>query len=200
MKESKEVKEVKEVKFKPQVLSINQIAIDKAIELANDKVITFNAIVDYVEEHTDISKVNLKALNEDVMQEFKRAYLEENKAIANVPLSFDKTAYLLNLDIKQLEEMAFIYYENSSNIIIKDGRAVAEKVDVSRYKRMTRSQEENDKLAAVKMLVEALDEVGKFTHVYKSNIQKSLGSFVIHHRGSDSLNLNLALLPRVVKA
>ena len=197
MKEKKEVKEVKEENFKPQVLSINQIAIDKAIELANDKLITFNAIVDYVEEHTDISKVNLKALNEDVMQEFKRAYLEENKAIANVPLSFEKTAYLLNLDTKQLEEMAFIYYENSSNITIEDGKAVAEKVDVSRYKRMTRSQEENDKLAAVKMLVKALDEVGKFTHVYKGNIQKSLGSFVVHHRGSDSLNLNLALLPRV---
>jgi len=200
MKESKEVKEVKEVKFKPQVLSINQIAIDKAIELSNDKLITFNAIVDYVEEHTDISKVDLKALNVDVMAEFQRAYLEENKGIANVPLSFEKTAYLKELDTKQLEEMVFVYYENPSEIYFKDGKAVVEDVDISKYKRFTRSQEENDKVKAVKMLVEALDEVGKFTHIYKSNIQKSLGSFVIHHRGSDSLNLNLALLPRVVKA
>ena len=197
MKEKKE--EVKEENFKPQVLSINQIAIDKAIELANDKLITFNAIVDYVEEHTDISKVDLKALDEDVMAEFKRAYLEENKAIANVPLSFEKTAYLLNLDTKQLEEMAFIYYENSSNITIEDGKAVAEKVDINKYTRFTRSQEENDKLIAVEMLVKALDEVEKHTKVYKGNIQSALGSFVIHHRASDTIGLNLARLPRVAK-
>ena len=170
--------EVKEPKHEPKTLSVNYQAYNQACEFAKDKLTTFEAITDWIASKVDISKVNLEALNKDVSAEFQRAYIEQNSGITNIELSFDKIAYLTELDDTQLKEMIFVFYENASDL---------------------RSQNENDKVEAVTKLIEALDEVAKHTKVYKATIQSALGNFVIHHRGSDSLMLNLALLPRVFK-
>ena len=191
--------EVKEPKHEPKTLSVNYQAYNQACEFAKDKLTTFEAITDWIASKVDISKVNLEALNKDVSAEFKRAYIEQNSGITNIELSFEKIAYLTELDDTQLKEMIFVFYENASDLNFKKGKASAEKIDIKNYTRFTRSQNENDKVEAVTKLIEALDEVAKHTKVYKGTIQQALGNFVLHHRGSDSLMLNLALLPRVFK-
>ena len=185
--------------FKPQQLSVNYTAFNKASIDAKDKLITFNSIIDWIAKEIDISKINLDDLYKDVTTVFQQAYIKENDKLANVPLSYEKTKFLLELDDTQLNEMVFVLYENASDLEFKNNKAIASKIDINKYTRFTRSQNENDKLEAVSKLVEALDDISKHTKVYKGTIQSALGNFVIHNRGSDSLNLNLALLPRVTK-
>ena len=144
--------------------------------------------------------VNYQAYNQAC--EFAKDKLTTFEAITDwiaSKVDISKVNLETELDDTQLKEMIFVFYENASDLNFKKGKASAEKIDIKNYTRFTRSQNENDKVEAVTKLIEALDEVAKHTKVYKGTIQSALGNFVIHHRGSDSLMLNLALLPRVFK-
>ena len=145
--------EVKEkVKFEPKVLSVNYTAFNKASEDANLKLVTFNAILNWIGKEIDISKINLDELYKDVTTVFKDAYVKENKGLANVPLSYEKTKFLLEMDDSQLIEMVFVLEQNSSELEIKTGKVFASKIDIDKYTRFTKSQNENDKLEAMEQL------------------------------------------------
>ena len=189
---------MKKEELKPEKLSFNVNAYNKAVLLHKEKVEVFELIVAWISKEINIETIKLKDLYKDATTVFQREYVKKNKGLANVSLSYSKCKFLLEMDDSELNELIFILEQNPSELIFKNNKLVLNSVSTETFTRFTVSEHQNKMVRVAKELTDVLDKVSEFEHVYLGSIPKAISGFLIHNQRTNRLEFNVTRLKRVI--
>ncbi|MDB2493193.1 hypothetical protein N9X15_03450 [Flavobacteriaceae bacterium] len=154
--------------FKKKVITINNEGLKQAEKVAEAKITLLQAAIDEAKKHVTID--DLKAFGEDFISYATKKIIDKNKSLRELNLSPDKVLSLLEIDLNKLYNIQVEFEENKTKVYFdKDGSPFT-KVDKEQFISWTKNEEENKRLEAFQYLIVSLEEIQKYTHVYKGEI------------------------------
>ena len=155
--------------FKKRVIHESKEAIRQAEALAQDKINILKSAVAQAENHIEITY--LKAFCDDFIGYTTQKILDKNKGLKDLNLTTDKVLNLLDIDLKHLYDLKVLFEENQTKILFDKNGKPFTKIDKNLYTRYTKNDEENEKVKAIQTLINALEGMEKFVHIYKGQVQ-----------------------------
>ena len=154
--------------FKKKVISISNEGLKQAEKVAEAKITLLQAAIDEAKKHVNID--DLKAFSEGFISYATKKIIDKNKSLRELNLSPDKVLSLLEIDLNKLYNIQVEFEENKTKVYFdKDGSPFT-KVDKEQFISWTKNEEENKRLEAFQYLIVSLEEIQKYTHVYKGEI------------------------------
>ena len=162
--------------FKKRVIHESKEAIRQAEALAQDKINILKSAVAQAENHIEITY--LKAFCDDFIGYTTQKILDKNKGLKDLNLTTDKVLNLLDIDLKHLYDLQLLFEENQTKIYFDKNSKPFTKIDKNLYTRYTKNDEENEKVKAIQTLINALEGMEKFVHIYKGQVQPMTSNIV----------------------
>lgn len=155
--------------FKKRVIHESKEAIRQAEAQAQDKINILKSAIAEAKNHIEITY--LKAFCDDFIGYTTEKILAKNKGLKDLNLTTDKVLNLLDIDLKNLYDLQVLFEENQTKIYFDKNGKPFTKIDKNLYTRYTKNDEENEKVKAIQTLINALEGMEKFVHIYKGKVQ-----------------------------
>ena len=162
--------------FKKRVIHQDKEAIRQAEAQAQDKINILKSAIAEAENHIEITY--LKAFCDDFIGYTTQKILDKNKGLKDLNLTSDKVLNLLDIDLKNLYEYQVLFEENQTKILFDKNGKPFTKIDKNLYTRYTKNDEENEKIKAIRTLIDAFDGMEKYVHIYKGQVQPITSNIV----------------------
>ena len=104
--------------------------------------------------------------------------MDKNKGLKDLNLTSDKVLNLLDIDLKNLYDLQVLFEENQTKIYFDKNSKPFTKIDKNLYTRFTKNDEENEKIKAIRTLIDALEGMEKYVHIYKGKVQPMTSNIV----------------------
>ena len=154
--------------FKKKVITINNEGLKQAEKVAEAKITLLQSAMKEAEKHIEITY--FKEFSEDFIAYTTKKVLDKNKGLKELNLTSDKVLNLLEINLNKLYEIQVEFEENKTKVYFdKDGSPFT-KVDKEQFISWTKNEEENERLEAFQYLILSVEEIQKYTHVYKGEI------------------------------
>jgi len=154
--------------FKKKAININEEGLRNAEKVAEAKITLLQSAMKEAKKHVTID--DLKAFSEDFIAYTAKKVLDKNKGLKELNLTSDKVLNLLEINLNKLYEIQVEFEENKTKVYFdKDGSPFT-KVDKNQFISWTKNEEENERLEAFQYLILSVEEIQKYTHVYKGEI------------------------------
>ena len=192
-------KEVKEpIEFTPIKLDVNYAAYNKAVKQGEAKINNFiEALVWCYKNYVDEKDFNDTAFNEDMMLEFKEAFLKKNSKLVRLDIGYEKLIDLLDVNLDTLKEFQYTHDENPIEIkVLPNGDVAKVEINIEDYTTYTKNENENDMLEAASDLMAALKKVDRFSKVYPLTITQGISNFLLFDMKQNQYRINRTLIPK----
>lgn len=154
--------------FKKKVITINNEGLKQAEKVAEAKITLLQAAIDEAKKHVNID--DLKAFSEGFISYATKKIIDKNKSLKELNLSPDKVLSLLEIDLNKLYNIQVEFEENKTQLLFDKEGSPFTRVDKEQFISWTKNEEENKRLEAFQYLIVSLEEIQKYTHVYKGEI------------------------------
>ena len=192
-------KEVKEpIEFTPIKLDVNYAAFNKAVKQGEAKINNFIEALEWCyKNYVDEEDFNDAAFNEDMMLEFKEAFLKKNSKLVRLDIGYEKLIDLLDVNLDTLKEFQYTHDENPIEIkILPNGDVAKVEINIEDYTTYTKNENENDMLEAASELMAALKKVDRFSKVYPLTITQGVSNFILFDMKQNQYRINRTLIPK----
>ena len=192
-------KEVKEpIEFTPIKLDVNYAAYNKAVKQGEAKINNFIEALEWCyKNYVDEKDFNDTAFNEDMMLEFKEAFLKKNSKLVRLDIGYEKLIDLLDVNLDTLKEFQYTHDENPIEIkILPNGDVAKVEINIEDYTTYTKNENENDMLEAASELMAALKKVDRFSKVYPLTITQGVSNFILFDMKQNQYRINRTLMPK----
>jgi len=196
---SKMKKEVKEpIEFTPIKLDVNYAAFNKAVKQGEAKINNFIEALEWCyKNYVDEEDFNDAAFNEDMMLEFKEAFLKKNSKLVRLDIGYEKLIDLLDVNLDTLKEFQYTHDENPTEVkILPNGDVAKVEINIEDYTTYTKNENENDMLEAASELMAALKKVDRFSKVYPLTITQGVSNFILFDMKQNQYRINRTLIPK----
>ena len=154
--------------FKKKVITINNEGLKQAEKVAEAKITLLQSAIDEAKKHVTID--DLKAFSEDFISYTTNKIIDKNKSLKDLNLTSDKVLSLLEIDLNKLYNIQVEFEENKTQLLFDKEGSPFTRVDKEQFISWTKNEEENKRLEAFQYLIVSLEEIQKYTHVYKGEI------------------------------
>ena len=154
--------------FKKKMITINNEGLKQAEKVAEAKITLLQAAIDEAKKHVNID--DLKAFSEGFISYTTKKVIDKNKSLKELNLSPDKILNLLEIDLNKLYNIQVEFEENKTKVYFDKEGSPFTKVDKEQFISWTKNEEENERLEAFQYLIVSVEEIQKYTHVYKGEI------------------------------
>ncbi|MDG1285238.1 MAG: hypothetical protein P8P34_04865 [Flavobacteriaceae bacterium] len=154
--------------FKKKVITINNEGLKQSEKVAEDKINLLQAAIDEAKKHVTVD--DLKAFSEDFISYTTNKIIDKNKSLKSLNLSPDKVLSLLDIDLNKLYNIQVEFEENKTQLLFDKEGSPYTKVDKEQFIQYTKNEQENERLQAIQNLISSVEEIQKYTHVYKGEI------------------------------
>ena len=192
-------KEVKEpIEFTPIKLDVNYAAFNKAVKQGEAKINNFIEALEWCyKNYVDEKDFNDTAFNEDMMLEFKEAFLKKNSKLVRLDIGYEKLIDLLDVNLDTLKEFQYTHDENPIEIkVLPNGDVAKVEINIEDYTTYTKNENENDMLEAASELMAALKKVDRFSKVYPLTITQGVSNFLLFDMKQNQYRINRTLIPK----
>ena len=192
-------KEVKEpIEFTPIKLDVNYAAFNKAVKQGEAKINNFIEALEWCyKNYVEEKDFNDAAFNEDMMLEFKEAFLKKNSKLVRLDIGYEKLIDLLDVNLDALKEFQYAHDENPIEIkILPNGDVAKVEIDIEDFTTYTKNENENDMLEAASELMAALKKVDRFSKVYPLTITQGVSNFLLFDMKQNQYRINRTLIPK----
>ena len=87
-------------------------------------------------------------------------------------MSPDKVLSLLDIDLNKLYNIQVEFEENKNQLLFDKEGSPYTRVDKEQFIQYTKSEEENERLQAIKNLISSVEDLQQYYHVYKGDLQR----------------------------
>ena len=186
------------IEFTPIKLDVNFEAYTKAIEKGEAKINNFIEALEWCyKNYVDEKDFNDTAFNEDMMLEFKEAFLKKNSKLVRLDIGYEKLIDLLDVNLDTLKEFQYAHDENPIELkILPSGDVAKVEIDIEDFTTYTKNENENDMLEAASELMAALKKVDRFSKVYPLTITQGVSNFLLFDMKKNQYRINRTLMPK----
>ena len=163
--------------FVPMKVYFDRIEYKKAQKDCEAKLNVINNALEWSKQFINIEGIDKKKFLIDMVEEFNRILLEQNKDKINIVLKIDKLHYLLDVKILELQNIQQEYEHFQAKVYVDDEVFVSG-VSEEDYTRYTKDQEENDRVIKANNLIQALDLVSTYVKIYPADIVRGTSNFL----------------------
>jgi len=167
----------KQKPFVPMKVYFDRIEYKKAQKDCEAKLNVINNALEWSKQFINIEGIDKKKFLIDMVEEFNRILLEQNKDKINIVLKIDKLHYLLDVKILELQNIQQEYEHFQAKVYVDDEVFVSG-VSEEDYTRYTKDQEENDRVIKANNLIQALDLVSTYVKIYPADIVRGTSNFL----------------------
>jgi len=194
MKSTKEVENT----FEPIKLDVDIVGYNLASKQAEDLLTNFKNALSWVyDNHVKEGDISIEAFNDDMVTEYRKAFMKRNSKVIKLDVSFEKLINLLDVDIDALKEFQYTHHDNPQVAkVIQPDDTLRVKIDMEDFTIYTKSQYENDMLEAGDDLMLALDKVKFFAKVYPLTITQGISNFLLFDMKQNKMRINRTLFPK----
>ena len=184
--------------FEPIKLDVNIEGYNKANEQAEALLNNFNDALSWVyDNHVQEADISIEAFNDDMVVEYRKAFMKRNSKVIKLDVSFEKLLNLLDVDIEQLKELQYKHHDNPQvATVIQPDDTLKVEIDIENFTTYTKNQRENDMLEVAGDLMLALDKAKHFTKVYPLTITQGLSNFLLFDMKRNQYRINRTLMPK----
>lgn len=184
--------------FEPIKLDVDIVAYNLASKQAQDLLTNFNNALSWVyDNHVKEGDISIEAFNDDMVTEYRKAFMKRNSKVIKLDVSFEKLINLLDVDIDVLKEFQYTHHDNPQVAkVIQPDDTLKVKIDMEDFTVYTKSQLENDMLEAGDDLMLALDKVKFFAKVYPLTITQGISNFLLFDMKQNKMRINRTLFPK----
>ena len=186
------------IEFTPIKLDVNFEAYTKAIDKGEAKINNFIEALEWCyKNYVEEKDFNDAAFNEDMMLEFKEAFLKKNSKLVRLDIGYEKLIDLLDVNLDALKEFQYAHDENPIEIkILPNGDVAKVEIDIEDFTTYTKNENENDMLEAASELMAALKKVDRFSKVYPLTITQGVSNFLLFDMKQNQYRINRTLIPK----
>jgi len=184
--------------FEPIKLDVDIIGYNLASKQADDLLTNFNNALSWVyDNHIKEGDISIDAFNDDMVTEYRKAFMKRNAKLIKLDVSFEKLINLLDVDIDVLKEFQYTHHDNPqvAKVVQPDDRLKV-KIDMEDFTVYTKNQYENDMLEAAGDLMLALNKVNYFSKVYPLTITQGVSNFLLFDMKQNKYRINRSLFPK----
>ncbi|MDA8591698.1 hypothetical protein N9L09_01895 [Flavobacteriaceae bacterium] len=164
--------------FKKKVISIDNEGLSRAEAIAQDKISLLEKAISEATKHITVS--DLKAFSKDFMSYTTKCIVNKNKSLKDLKLSNEKVLNLLDIDLNPLYEIQVQFEENTTPLHFDENGKPYTRVEKEPFIQYTKNEEENKRLEAFQYLIVSLEEIEKYTHVYKGEVARLTSNAVAY--------------------
>ena len=158
------------MKFKKKVITISNEGLKQAENVAEAKITLLQKAIDEAKKHFTVD--DLKAFSEDFISYTTKKIIDKNKSLKSLNLSPDKVLSLLDIDLNKLYNIQVEFEENKTQLLFDKEGSPYTRVDKEQFIQYTKSEEENERLQAIKNLISSVEDLQQYYHVYKGDLQR----------------------------
>lgn len=169
-------------KYKPQFLSFDEEAyqIDKL--KGDEKADILLSAIQWVEQYIDLPSEELEEFSKSFTRYFEEKYYKANKSKIQLDVKIEKLLDLVGINLMPLRVWEQEYQLNDSQIEFNaEEGSFRCHVDEEKYKRYTKSADENKRLRDATAFIEALEKITSHTKVYPLAIQQATCNFITYN-------------------
>ena len=184
--------------FEPIKLDVDIVGYNLASKQAEDLLTNFKNALSWVyDNHVKEGDISIPAFNDDMVTEYRKAFMKRNAKVIKLDVSFEKLINLLDVDIDALKEFQYTHHDNPQVAkVIQPDDTLKVKIDMEDFTIYTKSQYENDMLEAGDDLMVALDKVRFFAKVYPLTITQGISNFLLFDMKQNKYRINRTLFPK----
>lgn len=156
-------------KYKPMLVYFDEEGFQDAQRKADDKLELFDKALKWCGQYIKVDAP--ESFIESFTEYFKDQFFQKNIGKIQLDISVERLLYLMEIEIAPLQDIELQFKENATPLFIRDGKPVCA-VDKDRFKRFTKSAEENKMLKAGNNFIDALNEIKEYTHIYPMTISQ----------------------------
>lgn len=176
--------------FKKQPVRTNAEGYKTALNKAKNGVHLLEEALDFCSKYIDVNKVDLREFKDNMVNEFKRVFYEKHRASLQLEVKVEKILQLLDVSITTLVQIHDNFNKlNTDKIGVSKGKYVV-KVKESDYVVYTINEEQNKKLEVANKLIDAVNEVSRYSKVYPLNFTSGTSNFIGYDLRSQEFYLN----------
>ena len=163
--------------FVPMKVYFDRIEYQKAQKDCEAKLNVINNALEWCKQYIDIESIDKKRFLIDMLEEFNRILIEQNKDKINIELKIDKLHYLLDVKILELQNIQKEYEHFQAKVYVDDGVFISgfSEEDFTRY---TKDHYENERVIKANNLIDALDLISKYVKIYPVDIVRGTSNFL----------------------
>ena len=178
-------------KYKPMLIRFDDEGYNLAIKQAKDKIHIYQQAVGFMEKHNLKIKDTTK-FERSFTEYFKEQFYEFNREKILIDISVDKLMYLMEVDITRLKALENNYRNHQSLLTFdtEDGQPLP-KLERRDFESYTTSSEQNEMLRDARLLVEAIQKVGRHTKVYPFNIGQATSNLIQYDLRKNKYVINI---------
>jgi len=153
--------------FKKRIISISDESLKQAEQVAEAKINLLKQAIKEAEKHIEINC--FKEFSEGFIA-YTKKILDKNKGLKELNLTSDKVLNLLDINLSNLFEIQSKFEDNEAKVLFDKEGAPYTKVDKNQFITFTKSDAENERLDVFQSFISSLEEMSKYTHIYKGNV------------------------------
>ena len=186
------------IEFTTIKLDVNFEEYTKAVDKGEAKINNFIEALEWCyKNYVEEKDFNDAAFNEDMMLEFKEAFLKKNSKLVRLDIGYEKLIDLLDVNLDTLKEFQYAHDENPIEIkILPNGDVAKVEIDIEDFTTYTKNENENDMLEAAGDLMAALKKVDRFSRVYPLTITQAVSNFLLFDMKQNKYRINRTLFPK----
>ena len=161
--------------YKAMLVSVDEEGYRQAMGKAEEKVGIFLKALGVASHH--ISIVDTQKFADGFTTYFKQEFYKKYKDKIQLDISVEKLLNLMDVNLDPVYNLERKFKEINAEIKWEGNKPIPY-VDKKPYERWTTSAEENEKVKVGRKMLEAIEELGKYTKVYPFAIQKATSNLL----------------------
>ena len=174
--------------YKSMLVRTDEEGFREAVRKAEGKISIFNRALGVASHH--IAVEDTKKFSESFTTYFKQEFYKKHKGKIQLEISIDKLLNLMDVNLNPLYDLEVSYQEINAELKWEQNKPVPY-VDKKPFERWTTSAEENEKVKAGRKLLDAIEEISKYSKVYPMTVQNAVSGLVSFNMRTNSYYINL---------
>ena len=174
--------------YKSMLVRTDEEGFREAVRKAEGKISIFNRALGVASHH--IAVEDTKKFSESFTTYFKQEFYKKHKDKIQLEISIDKLLNLMDVNLSPLYDLEVSYQEINAELKWEQNKPVPY-VDKKPFERWTTSAEENEKVKAGRKLLDAIEEISKYSKVYPMTVQNAVSGLVSFNMRTNSYYINL---------
>ena len=174
--------------YKAMLVFTDEVSYQEAMRRADEKRRLFIKALEVASYHIAIE--DSKEFAEGFTAYFKEQFYNKHKEKVMLQISVEKMLDLLDVNLKPLQDLETKFKSINAELRWKGNKPYAY-VDKKPFERWTTSAEENNKVKAGRKLLDAIDEISKYSKVYPLAIQQATSNLVSYNMRENKYFINL---------
>ena len=174
--------------YKPMLAYIDEEGYSASLRQVQGKISIFKKALGVASHH--IAVEDTVQFADSFTKYFKREFFKKHKDKIQLDISVEKLLNLMDVNLSPLYDLEVKFQEINAELKWEYNKPVPY-VDKKPFERWTTSAEENEKVKAGRKLLDAIEEISKYSKVYPMTVQNAVSGLVSFNIRTNSYYITL---------